>query len=97
MADQSIPATVNLNKYIETRFFGERPHIRGRRIPVAVVVTFARDNNRTIAELTDDFGLSESEVLAALLHYAEHKDVIDIQQAMEQALFDEMYRQHGSN
>ncbi len=89
MANQSIPATVDLNKYIETRFFGERPHIRGRRVPVAVVVYFARDNNRTISELTDDFNLSEPEVLAALLYYAEHKDVIDIQQVMEQALFDQ--------
>ena len=93
MSNQAVPTTVDLNKYIETRIFGERSHIRGRRIPVAVVVYFGRDNERTVAELMDDFSLSESEVLAALLYYAEHKDVIDAQQAVERELFDEVYRQ----
>lgn len=32
------PTTVDLTKYIETRLFGDRPHVRGRRIPAAAVV-----------------------------------------------------------
>ena len=83
-------ATVDLTKYIETRFFGERPHIRGRRIPVAIVARRARANGWTVAETAYDFSLSEAEVLAALLHYVEHKETIDAQEAVEQALFDEM-------
>jgi uncharacterized protein (DUF433 family) len=89
---------LDLSKYIEKRFFGERPHIRDRRIPVAVIAYTARDNQHGVADLVYDFTLSESEVLAALLYYAEHKDEIDAQQAAEKALFDEMYRQqYGEN
>ena len=89
-------ATVDLTKYIEARFFGKRPHIRGRRIPVAMIARRARANGWTVAETAYDFSLSEAEVLAALLHYEEHKETIDAQEAAEQALFDEEYRrQHG--
>ena len=35
-----VPATVDLSKYIETRFFGERPHIRGRRLLVSMNFNF---------------------------------------------------------
>ncbi len=87
------PATVDLRKYIETRLFGERPHIRGRRVPVATIAYNARTSNMHVAELAYDFGLKEVEVLAALLYYEEHRGEIDAQEAAEQALFDEAYRQ----
>jgi uncharacterized protein (DUF433 family) len=90
--------TINLEKYIERRLFGSRPHVRGRRIPVAVIAYTARDNDHGVKELMYDFTLSETEVLAALLYYAEHKAEIDAQQAEEARLFDiEYQKQHGND
>jgi uncharacterized protein (DUF433 family) len=88
------PATVDLSKYIETRLFGERPHIRGRRIPVAMIVRRAHANGWTAAETAYDFTLSEAEVLAAMLYYEEHREQIDLQEAEEEQLFDDMKRLH---
>lgn len=28
---------LDLSKYVEVRIFGERPHVRGRRIPIATI------------------------------------------------------------
>jgi uncharacterized protein (DUF433 family) len=92
MAEQSLPVTIDLTKYIEIRIFGERPHVRGRRIPVSTVAYSAKSEHWTVAELAFQFSLSEAEVLAALLYYEEYKDLIDAQEAEEQRLFDEMYR-----
>ena len=71
---------IDLSKYIETRFFGERPHIRGRRIPIAVIAHTASANKHGVAELIYDFDLSEAEILAALLYYSEHKVMIEAQE-----------------
>jgi uncharacterized protein (DUF433 family) len=89
------PPTVDLSKYVEIRLFGERPHIRGRRIPVATVAYNARTHGWNNAETAHNFGLSESQVLAALLYYAEHQDLIDAQEAAYQAELDEAYRLYG--
>ncbi len=75
MTDQ--PLTLYLTKYIESRYFGARPHIRGRRIPVAQIAYGRRDDGLDISELMDAYSLSEAEVLAALLHYTEHQNEID--------------------
>lgn len=88
---------VDLRKYIEVRLFDERPHIRGRRIPVATIVQRMRSNHWTIAETAEDFSLSEAEVSAALLFYEEHKEEIDRQEEEEARLFEEMKRLHGSH
>jgi uncharacterized protein (DUF433 family) len=90
------PATVDLTKYIERRLFGERPHIRGRRIPVATVAYNAHTHRWSVAEVAHNFGLSEAEVLAALLYYAENQDEIDAQEAAYQAALDEDYRRYGN-
>ena len=92
----SAPA-LDLSKYIEIRRYGERPHIRGRRVPVAVIAHSARDNDWSVEELAYQFTLSVPQVLAALLYYEEHKDEIERQEAAEQALKDEMYRLYGKN
>jgi uncharacterized protein (DUF433 family) len=92
-----IPATVDLSKYIEARVFGERPHIRGRRVPVATIAYNARTNHWDVAELAYQFTLSEAEVLAALLYYAEHNDQIDAQERAEQEKLDEMKRLYGGD
>jgi uncharacterized protein (DUF433 family) len=86
----------NLSHYIETRFFGERPHLRGRRLPVATIISAARENGHGIAELAYDFTLSEAEVLAALLYYAEHKDTIDAQETAYAAVSVEDWLKYGS-
>ena len=95
MANQSIPATVDLNKYIETRFFGERPHIRGRRIPVATIAHSTQSQGWSVADLAYQFTLSEPQVLAALLYYEENKDIIEVHEAAHQAQLDEAYRLYG--
>jgi uncharacterized protein (DUF433 family) len=89
------PATVDLSKYIEKRFFGERPHVRDRRIPVATLAYSARSQNWNNAEIAHNFGLSEAEVLAALLYYEEYKALIDSQEVAYQAELDEAYRRYG--
>jgi uncharacterized protein (DUF433 family) len=96
MTDQAaVPTTVDLSKYIEVRIFGERPHIRGRRIPVATIAYSHQDPGWNVAELAYNFGLSEPQVLAALLYYEENKDLIDAQEVAYQAELDEAYRLYG--
>lgn len=94
-AQEAVPSTTDLRKYIEKRYYGERPHIRGRRLLVSMVAANAEANNWTIAETARNFGISEPEVIAALLYYREHKDEMDAQDVEEQRQFDEMYRLHG--
>jgi uncharacterized protein (DUF433 family) len=74
MATIETPTQVDLSPYIEHRLFGERPHLRGRRLPVWVVAYTVRDNpGITIADLTDNFTITDSEALALLLYYANHQ------------------------
>ncbi len=92
---EAVPATADLRKYIETRLFGDRPHIRGRRIPVSFIAANNAVNQWGISELAYQFTLSEEEILAALLYYHEHKEEIDRQDAEEVKLWNEMYEQYG--
>ena len=92
-----IPATVDLRKYIDTTLYGERPHIRGRRVLVSMIAANEEENQWGTSRLAKEFSLSEEEVLAALLYYREHKAEIDQQDANEQEKFDEMYRLHGEH
>jgi len=97
MTDQMYtPAPVDLQKYIDAQFFDDRPHIRGKRIPVALIANRMAANHWTVAETAYDFSLSEAEVLAALLYYEEHHAEIQQQEAKEAALFDEMKRSYGT-
>ena len=48
-----------------------------RRVPVALIAYGRRDQRMDIAELMVAYTLSEAEVLAALLYYAENRDAID--------------------
>lgn len=85
---------VNLEKYIDHHFYAERPHIRGRRIPIAVIAHNARDNAWTVPQLMEEFTLSQAEVLAALLYYEEHEDGIEAQEHEEQRLKNLEYSRH---
>jgi len=89
------PAAIDLSPYIETRFFGERPHVRNRRVPVAVIAYNAYENKWDVPRLSYEFTLSETQVLAALLYYQQHKEMIDAQEAAEQAALDEMFEKYG--
>jgi len=89
------PIAVDLSKYVETRLFEDRPHLRGRRIPVATIAYNARTNRWGVSELAENFGLTDEQVLAALLYYTEHTTDIDAQEAAYQTELDAAYRQHG--
>ena len=88
---------VDLSKYIDMRFFGGRPHIRGRRVTVAIIAYNHRKNGWTLAETAYNFTLSEGEVLAALLYYDEHKAVIDAQEQEAIRQFNALADQHGGS
>ncbi|MBI1280832.1 MAG: DUF433 domain-containing protein [Anaerolineaceae bacterium] len=96
-AQEIIPAPVDLSKYIDSKFFGNRPHIRGRRIWVSMIASNAAANHWDVATLAHEFSLTEEQVLAALLYYREHKDEIDRQDAEEQKKFDKAYEQDGAS
>ncbi len=87
------PDSVDLGKYIEWR--ADRPHIRGRHLPVMFVVAAEQANQPSIAELAYQFTLSEEQVLAALLYYREHKAELDAQDAADARQSAEMHRQYG--
>jgi hypothetical protein len=45
-----VPAITDLSKYIEARWFGERPHIRGRRVPLAMIAPDALTTGRLLKQ-----------------------------------------------
>jgi uncharacterized protein (DUF433 family) len=96
-AQETVPSTVDLRKYIDFKLYGERPHIRGRRLPVTFVSALAAHEGLTISQLAYEFTISEEEVLAALLYYREHKAELDRQDEEAQKEFDEMKRLYGNN
>lgn len=95
MTEQAL--VLDLSKYIEKRWFQERPHIRGRRIPVSTIAYTSRDNNFGVPELMYNFTLSEPEVLAALLYYAENKEEIDAQEALYASITPEEWGRYGED
>lgn len=88
----AIPEQTNLDKYIELR--DNRPHIRGRRLPVAFIAAAERANHSILSELAYQFTLSEEQVLAALLYYHEHKAEIDAQDAEDIQQSAEMHQHY---
>ena len=95
MTDQ--PLTLDLTKYIEKRYFGTRPHIRGRRVPVALIAYARRDQHMDIAALVDAYTLTEAEVLAALLYYAENHVEIDAYEKAYAEAAPEDWVKHGDD
>lgn len=83
----------DLSKYIEMR--NDRPHIRGRRLPVIFVAEAHQVDNLSIAELAYEFTISEEQVLAALLYYREHKADMDAQDEADKRASDELHRRYG--
>jgi uncharacterized protein (DUF433 family) len=89
-------AAIDLSRYISREFFGERPHVRGRRLPVATLAHSARSQNWDAVELAYQFGLTEAEVLAALLYYEQNHEEIEAQETAHQAQLDAVTQQHGA-
>lgn len=87
------PEKADLSKYIELR--DHRPHIRGRRLPIAFIASAESTNHLSIAELAYQFTLSEEQVLAALLYYREHKAEIDAQDQADARQSEEMHQRYG--
>lgn len=81
---------LNLSKYIELR--DNRPHIRGRRIPVATIAHSSQTHAWDVATLCEQFTLSRVEVLSALLYYSEYQTEIEAQEADYQRQLDEAQR-----
>lgn len=63
-----------------------------RRIPVATIAYNYTAHQWNIPETAHNFGISDNEVLAALLFYEENKALIDEQEQNYQAQLDEMYQ-----
>jgi uncharacterized protein (DUF433 family) len=91
--DATLPERVDLSKYIELR--EDRPHIRGRRLPVAFIASAEQVNHLSIADLAYQFTLTEEQILAALLYYREHKDEIDAQDAADAHQSLELHQRYG--
>ena len=89
----TVPETIDLSKYIEVR--NDRPHIRGRRLPVIFIASAERANHFSIADLAYQFTLSEEQVLAALLYYREHKTELDALDAADTQESLEMHQRYA--
>ncbi len=63
---------------------------------MATIAHSARSQGWDVAELAYQFTLSETQVLAALLYYEEHREEIESQEIAYQSLLDEAYRLHGN-
>jgi uncharacterized protein (DUF433 family) len=79
----TIAEKLDWGKYIEMR--NDRPHIRGRKLPVMFIVDMQRTNNFTNAEVAYQYTITEEQVLAALLYYREHQAEMDAQDAADLA------------
>jgi len=90
MGNSVMESGLDLSKYIEVRLFGERPHVRGRRVTVATIVHNATARGWSVAELAEHFELSEAEVLSALLYYEENRALVDAQEAAFRAEIEKM-------
>ncbi|MDZ4670290.1 MAG: DUF433 domain-containing protein [Phototrophicales bacterium] len=76
-----IAEKIDLSKYIEMR--NDRPHIRGRKLPIMFIVSFQKANDSSVEDLCDGYTLSQAQVLAALLYYQENKELLDKQDELD--------------
>ena len=95
MTDQ--PLTLDLTKFIEQRYIGSRSHLRGHRVPVALIAYGRNRAGMHISELMEAYSLSEVEVLAALLYYAEHRAEIEVYEEAYAAASADDWIEHGDN
>jgi uncharacterized protein (DUF433 family) len=89
-----VPDTIDLRKYIDTYFYGDRPHIRGRKILVSYLAKIVQAQGWSVSELADQYDISEEQALSALLYYYENKELIDTQEAVVQQEADAIRQLH---
>lgn len=79
---------------IEPDVLGGAPHIVGHRISVSHIAVWVVLQHARPEEVAAEFGLSLGEVHAALAYYYDHRDEIDHEIAVSEALADEMAQRH---
>lgn len=94
MVDKSLSERY-LADYIEWK--DGRATIRGRRyFPVSFVASAAHARNMTVAEIAEDYTLTETQVMAALWFYNLYKDEVDAQDARDIAEWERLKAHHES-
>jgi uncharacterized protein (DUF433 family) len=76
---------VDLSKYIDNSEFGDRPHIRGRRITIAQIADTAANQSWDLDTVANEYTLTKAQVLAALLYYEEFREQVDALEAANEA------------
>jgi uncharacterized protein (DUF433 family) len=82
-----ITETIDLSQYIENRLMSGRPHIKGRRIPIALL--FGMAEVWTVAQIVEEFELDEKTVLVALLYAQLHANEMEAFIKEDEALAEE--------
>jgi uncharacterized protein (DUF433 family) len=89
---------IDFTRYIEKRRFGDRPHIRGRRLPIWVIGSAVRDNEGIgIPELMYNYDLTEAQAIAALFYYVLHEEEIECQEAAIHEEYRQFYETDGES
>ncbi len=88
-----IAEQVDLSKYIEMR--NDRPHIRGRRLPIMTIINTQKATNYTVDELCYDYTLSRAQVLAALLYYQEHQEEMEQLETLDKQKEEELFARYA--
>ena len=85
-------ATIALDQYIELTpgTCGGRPRITGRRIRVQDIAVWYLKQGQTVEWIASEFGLSLSEIHAALAFYYDNREEIDRQLAEDAAYVEEV-------
>lgn len=89
-------STLDLSHYIGERD-GRAVLKHRRRIWVSLIAANAYRARRSVLEIADDYGLTETQVLAALLYYVEHKAEIEAQDARVEEEFRDIIANSENN
>ncbi|MFP4175450.1 MAG: DUF433 domain-containing protein [Halobacteriales archaeon] len=74
----------------DSDILGGEPHIKGRRVGVRHVVEMVIENGRTPAYVSDQLGLSMSEVYGALSYYYDNIEEIRAARRENEKAFDRL-------
>jgi uncharacterized protein (DUF433 family) len=83
------PEKVDLSHYIHTTLMGDTPHLKGRRLSVYTLTKSYEANGFNVMQTAEDYGISDEEVLVALLYYRQHQTEIETQVEAENRHFEE--------
>lgn len=85
-------ATIALDQHIEMTpgTCGGRPRVAGRRIRVQDIAVWHLKQGQTVEQIAAEFGLTHSEIHAALAFYYDNREEIDRQLAEDAAYVAEL-------